>query len=85
MVTEWHPDSCQCKIIYDDKLKFVDYIQKCQEHKSLSGEALLTAIKTHNGKYRLEEQISDRRKEHQRILKKGEPIKKPKPKEKKKK
>jgi len=78
MVTEWHPDSCQCIIQYDDKIKFVDYIQKCQLHKNHSGQKLLDEIHSHNKKYRLKDQIPARRKEHQRILSKGEPIKKEK-------
>lgn len=76
-LTEWHPDSCQCIMMYDDQQKYVDYLQKCQGHKHLTKQALLDEIISHNKQFRLKDQIPARRIELKRIKALGNPIKKP--------
>lgn len=46
--TRWKPDTCDCIIIYDKDIKFLDAENICKLHTDLSKQKLLNEILKHN-------------------------------------
>jgi hypothetical protein len=77
---KWSPDSCLCQLIVDENFSFVNWIQKCQEHKNLNGVGLLNSVHTHNKGFNQTnrsntEKKQDKSNEKARIRSLGVPIK----------
>lgn len=54
MTTRWTPDTCTCIIDIDSTtITFVNWVQKCFDHKDLDGQALIDAISTHNKTFQM--------------------------------
>jgi len=51
MTTIYKPDTCQCEVEFHDVSGVPTYsnnFYRCEEHKALTGQALLDAVLTHN-------------------------------------
>ena len=46
--TRWKPDTCECVIIYDKDIKFLDEENLCKLHNGLSKQKLLNEVLKHN-------------------------------------
>ena len=51
--TRWNPDACNCIIIYDENLNYLDDENKCNLHKNLSSQTLVNAIQIHNKSFNM--------------------------------
>ena len=48
-MTIWKPDTCDCRLEYDDNVNFVKSYKKCKLHIVIpDGQGLLNAILAHN-------------------------------------
>lgn len=77
---KWSPDSCLCQIIVDENFNFVNWIQKCQEHKNQNGVGLLNSVHAHNKGFNQSQRTNaemkqDKSTERSRIRNLGAPIK----------
>jgi len=50
-MTIWNPDTCDCKIEYNFKVRFVRTYKKCRLHDPLSAQSLLDAITAQNRRF----------------------------------
>jgi len=49
MTTRWLPDTCDCILLFQPgTTTFVQWEQRCDLHKALSGQTLLDTVLTHN-------------------------------------
>ena len=44
----YSPDTCNCIIVYDKNMKYVDVFQTCKTHESLTKQTLLNKIQSDN-------------------------------------
>ena len=61
-LVKWSPDSCLCQMIVDENFNFVNWIQKCQEHKNFNGIALLNSVHAHNRGFNESQRSNDEKK-----------------------
>jgi len=51
--TRWEVDTCGCRIIYDSSEQLKAYTKRCNLHKNLTGQALMTVIQAHHRPFNL--------------------------------
>ena len=61
---KWKPDTCNCIIYFDNKIKFISYDKKCEIHNSLEGQELLDEIMKHNRANNNKEKKNRKRKDN---------------------
>jgi len=52
-MTTWIPDTCDCRIVYNERIKWVETLEQCRLHKSLNGQNLLDIILAQNRRFNL--------------------------------
>jgi len=52
-LTTWTPDTCNCKIEFDDKIQWIKTLEKCRLHQPLEKQALLNAVIAYNQSFNL--------------------------------
>lgn len=52
-MTIWTPDTCDCKIQYDDNILHITTLAKCRMHRHLRSQSLLDAIIAYNQSFNL--------------------------------
>jgi len=52
-LTTWKPDTCDCKITYNNRINWVSTENKCRLHKSLNGQNLLDTVMAQNRRFNL--------------------------------
>lgn len=52
-MTIWKPDTCDCKIEYNDNIKHVRTYARCNLHRQLKDQTLLDAVISYNQSFNL--------------------------------
>jgi len=52
-MTVWQPDTCDCIIEFDNRIRWVSSIDKCRLHQNTIGANHLTAVLAHNRSFKL--------------------------------
>jgi len=47
----WNPDSCLCRIEVDSNFNFIDWEKKCEIHKTINDQDLVTVVLAHNNPF----------------------------------
>jgi len=53
MVIRWDNDTCECVIVYNNRINWVETIEKCRLHNSLDGQNLLDTVIAQNQRFNL--------------------------------
>jgi len=52
-LTTWSCDTCDCVIIYNNRINWVSTTKKCRLHNALNGQALLDTVMAQNRRFNL--------------------------------
>jgi len=53
LTTIWSPDTCDCKLEYDNNFRFIKYHNKCRLHNRFRNQVLLDRVTAQNQRFNL--------------------------------